>query len=113
MALNILGIFISIITLLIVMELIRRRKLKEKYAIIWIGLFLAFLLICVRFEVVSLVGEIVGIKTPSNVLFFFGLMFCFIIVLSLSVIVSVLSDRVRTLAQQLALLEYEVRNKRE
>ncbi len=111
--LQITGTLTSFFILLIIFELIRRKKIKEKYALVWIALFVSFIAICLYFPIVVWVSDLLGIQTPSNTLFFLGMIFSLLIILSLTVIVSILSNRIRLLAQKLALLEFELNQLKE
>jgi hypothetical protein len=98
----------SIILLLIILELIRRKYLRERYALIWIVTGCLFLLLCIRVTILYHISNLLGFTVPSNALFFFGILSLILIVLGLSVITSRLAEKNRTLTQEVTLLEKRV-----
>ena len=106
--LNLVAIVGSALLLLVILELIRRRYLRERYALIWIILGTLFLVISIRMNILYGVSDLLGFSVPSNALFFFGVLFLLLISLGLSVITSRLAEKNRTLTQEVALLKKRV-----
>jgi len=106
--LNIFAILGSIILLLIILELIRRKYLRERYALIWIVTGGFFLLLSVREEILHGISDILGFSLPVNALFFCGILFLIVIVLGLSVVTSRLSEKNKILTQEVVLLKKRV-----
>jgi len=107
-AVNLFAIIGSIILLLIILELTRRRYLRERYALIWIVTGSLFLLLSIRFDILRFLSKPIGFSIPSNALFFFGILFLLLIVLGLSVITSRLAEKNRLLTQEVVLLKKRV-----
>jgi hypothetical protein len=89
----------------LVFEMVRRRRLHERYAIVWLGAALALLVLAVWTGLLEAISDLVGIKTPSNAFFVIAFAFLLMLVLHFSSAVSKLSDETRVLAQRLALLQ--------
>ena len=106
--LNLFAILGSIILLLIILELIRRKYLRERYALIWIVTGGFFLLLSVREEILHGISDILGFSLPVNALFFCGILFLIVIVLGLSVVTSRLSEKNKILTQEVVLLKKRV-----
>ena len=98
----------SMILLLVILELIRRKYLKERYALIWLITGSLFLVLSIRVDVLSHLTRALGFSVPANALFFLGILFLILIVLGLSVITSRLTEKNGALAQELALLKKRV-----
>ncbi len=98
----------SFILLLIILELIRRKYLRERYALLWIVTGGLFLLISIRVSLLHWISNLLGFSIPSNALFFFGILFLVLLSLALSVITSRLSEKNRILTQKVVLLEKRV-----
>jgi hypothetical protein len=92
----------------LVFEMVRRRHLHERYAILWLGAALALLVLAVWTALLRDICNVVGIKTPSNAFFVIAFAFLLLLVLHFSSVVSKLSDETRVLAQRLALLQQRV-----
>lgn len=106
--LQLLAVIACFCLLLATIELIRRRDLEEKYAILWL-LTAIFLLICSSyFRTIEWASDLVGALVPSNFLFILALLFLVIISLSLTVVVSKESLKNRKMSQQLALLRFTI-----
>jgi hypothetical protein len=106
--LNLFAIIGSIILLLVILELIRRKYLQERYSLIWIVTGILFLLLSIRVDILYRISNFLGFSIPSNALFFFGVLFLILIVLGLSVITSRLSVKNKILAQEVVLLKKRV-----
>jgi hypothetical protein len=106
--LNLFAILGSIILLLIILELVRRKYLRERYALTWIVTGILFLLLSVKEDILHLISDILGFSLPVNALFFFGILFLVLIVLGLSVVTSRLAEKNRVLTQRVVLLEKRV-----
>ena len=90
--------------LLMVVELVRRRKLKEEYSVLWVGTASVVLLISIWFSLLRQVTDAIGAVSPASTLFFFGLLFCVVLLLHFSVRISALERRLTTLVQEVGLM---------
>jgi hypothetical protein len=88
-----------------IIELVRRRKLKEEYSFIWLITGFFFVLFAVWSDILVIVSQILGIALPVNTLFFMAIIFIFLLCLYFSLRISALSTQVKNLAQQLAMLQ--------
>jgi hypothetical protein len=105
----IIGIIGSLIVLGLIVELLRRRQLSEKYAVLWlvIGLIILVLTFIGR-ENLRLLSNTLGFTLASNLLFFLAILFLLGVTLHLSWEVSRSEDESRKLAEDLAILRLEV-----
>lgn len=95
----------SVALLLTVLELVRRRRLLERYAVLWIFSATILVLLSVWSNLLHIIASHIGIATPSNALFAVGLGFVSILLLHFSLAVSRLADQSKILAQRVALLQ--------
>lgn len=84
---------------------VARRKLLLRYSLLWLTLALVVLLGAIFPNIVTFLADLFGFDVPSNFIFFFGLFFLLSICLSLSVVVSKQSMKIKNLVQKLALLD--------
>jgi hypothetical protein len=97
---------VSVVLLLVVFELIRSRRLRERYALLWLATGVVLIALSAWRGGLSTIARWVGVSTyPPAVLFAVGLLFVIIVLLHYSTVLSRLSDQNTTLAQRLALLE--------
>jgi predicted permease len=105
---NFLALIGSLILLLLILELIRRRYLRERYSLLWIATGGFSLLLSIKVDLLRDISDLLGFSIPSNALFFLGLLFLILLSLGLSVITSRLAEKNRILAQKVVLLERRV-----
>ncbi|MDA8234510.1 MAG: DUF2304 domain-containing protein [Clostridia bacterium] len=106
-----LAILFSLIFLLAVVDLVRRRRLKEQYSLLW--LLVGFLMLFLSLSRVNLemLAAWLDIKYAPAMLFLFGLIFSFILILHLTVVISKMSERVVILTQEFAILREQLQEK--
>ena len=99
--LAIVSIITAVAALILVFELLRRRRLREKYAAIWVVIALGTLIVAAFPQILRWVADLVGIQTPSNLLFFGSLIVLFAVSLQLSREVGLLEEQSRRLAEEI------------
>ncbi len=102
--LRIIAIAGSLILLIFIVELVRRRRLKEEYSVLWVATALALLLLAVWGGLLRDLAHFIGADSQASTLYFFGLLFVVFLLLHFSVRVSNLERRVIVLLQEIALL---------
>lgn len=90
-----------------IIELVRRRKIKEEYSLLWLLSGVIICLLSLWHEAVVWITKIVGAVYAPSILFFFGLIFLALISIFYSIKLSGLSNQVKNLSQKLAILEAE------
>jgi hypothetical protein len=91
--------------LFVLLELVRRRSLLERYALLWLFSALVLLALAVWRDLLEQVASALGVAYPPNALFLIAFGFVLVLLLHFSLAVSRLSDQSKVLAQRLALLE--------
>jgi hypothetical protein len=109
--LQIVAIVISSGLLLVVLELVRRRRLSERYALLWLGSALILLVLSAWANLLNRVSDLVGVAAPVNALFAIAFGFVLVLLLHFSVTVSRLSEENKLLAQEAARLDQELRSR--
>jgi hypothetical protein len=110
--LRIIGIVGSLALLLFILELVRRRQLKEEYSVLWVITSLLLLLLAAWEGLLRGVRNLIGAGSEASTLYFFGLLFVVTLLLHFSVRVSRLERRVTSMMQEIALLGAANRNGR-
>jgi len=106
LAVSIAGTIASLALLLIVLELIRSRRLRERYALLWVATGIALVVLSAWRDGLNTIAGWVGVRSyPPAVLFAVGILFIILVLLHYSTVISRLSDQNVLLAQRLALLE--------
>lgn len=98
----------SIALIILVLELIRRHYLKERYSLLWLTTSGVFLVLSLTIKLFTPVAQFFGFKIISNALFLAGIVFLVVIALGMTVAISNLSERNKRLAQEIVLLKKKV-----
>ena len=111
---SVIGAIASILLILVVLELVRGRRLKERYALLWLATGLVLLVLSVWRGGLNTIAGWLGVTSyPPAVLFAIGLLFVILVLLHYSTVISRLHDQNTVLAQKLALLEHELASRRD
>jgi hypothetical protein len=102
----------AVILLLVILELIRSRRLQERYALLWLLTGIVILILGLWRGLLSTIADSVGIAYPPSALFVLAAFFILLLLLHYSTVISTLADQNRMLAQRLALLEHRLEEER-
>ncbi|TML67533.1 MAG: DUF2304 domain-containing protein [Actinobacteria bacterium] len=112
-AVSITAAVASFLLLLIVFELIRSRRLRERYALMWLLTGAVLLALSLWRGGLNTIASWFGVTTyPPAILGAVGALFILVVLLHYSTVISRLSDQNTILAQRLALLEQQLREGR-
>jgi hypothetical protein len=103
-----LAITVTLALLLLVFELVRRKRLSERYAILWLLAAITLFVLAAWKGLLTSLSNDVGISYPPSALFAVAIGLIAMILLHFSLAVSRLSDQNKILAQRLALLQQRV-----
>lgn len=104
----IFGILAAILTLVVVIELLRRRQLRERHAIWWIIAGCLALIAGVFPSTLVWAASIVGVEVPLNLVFFVSIAILFLVCLQHSSELTKLESKTRVLAEDVALLNLRI-----
>jgi hypothetical protein len=100
----------ALVLLGVVLEMVRRRRLLERYALLWLFSAVVILGLALWRGALEQVAHAVGIYSPPNALFFVAMAFILVLLLHFSAAVSRLADQSKVLAQRQAILEEQLRD---
>ncbi len=89
--------------LVTIIELVRRRRLKEEYSVLWIAAGVTILVVGLNYGLLERITAFIGAGLTSSTLFFFGIFFVLALCLQFSVKISRLEMQLKNLAQELAI----------
>jgi hypothetical protein len=99
----------SILLLLVILELIRSRRLQERYALLWVMTAVVLLVFALWRDGLNVLANTVGIAYPPSALFLLAAVFILVVLLHYSTAISELAERNLLLAQRIALLEQKLK----
>lgn len=102
------GIGFSVLVLVLIVSLLLRRRLREKYAILWLVIGLAILVLAVFPQLLLSLTGFLGFELPSNLIFALAVVLLVGVTLHLSWELSQAEDEVRRVAEDIAILRADV-----
>ena len=93
--LQILIIVVIILAMLYIVNHVRKKSIDFKYALLWLKLL-------------NVVAKAFGIASPVNMLFFFGFCLSIVVIFTLSIALSNLTDKVKKMAQEIAIIRKDM-----
>jgi hypothetical protein len=106
--LQIVAIVCASALVLLVLEMVRQRRLMERYALLWMFASAVVLGLAVWEDGLNTIAEAMGIASPPNALFFIAVAFILALLLHFSAAMSRLADQSKVLAQRQAILERRI-----
>ena len=104
----IFGIVSAVLILIVVIELLRRRHLRERHAIWWIIAGTLALVAGVFPSTLDWAASLIGIEVPINLVFFVSIAILFLVSLQHSSEITQLESKTRTLAERVAIMELRI-----
>lgn len=99
---------LSLVIVLLVFDMLRRKKIREKYAALWLVVGLSMLVLAAFPRLLEFVADILNVQVPSNLLFAMSIVLALGVCLHLSWEISVVEDETRVLAEEAAILRAQL-----
>tara|TARA_B100000315_G_C14572519_1_gene586325 strand:- start:1301 stop:1657 length:357 start_codon:yes stop_codon:yes gene_type:complete len=109
---NLLAIVLGITIFIVIIELVRRRKLREEYSWLWLLTGSVIITLAIFYNLLFDITELIGAENPISTLFFFSTIFLILLCLQFSVQISKFTNQIRKLAQELAILKTELNRRK-
>lgn len=105
----IFGILAALITLFVVIEMLRRRQLRERHAIWWVIAGLLALTVGIFPGILEWAATLVGVDLPTNLVFFVSIAVLFLVCIQHSSELTMLESKTRALVEMSALQDLRIR----
>lgn len=106
---QLLSIIGSLSILLFLVELVRKRKLKENYSLLWFGITIIFLIFSIWPDFLFDIASLLDIQYAPSALFLILVTGLYLLLIHFSVVVSGLSEKNKRLSQKLGLMDLEIK----
>ena len=106
---QIIAVVVVLAIFLLILDLVRRRRLVERYALLWMAAAFVLLVLSIWTGGLDVIADAMGIQEPANAIFILAFAMIFLLLLNFSVATSRLSEETKILAQEIARLEQELR----
>lgn len=113
MSASVLAVITSVITLVFIIDLLRRGVLKEKYAVLWLSVAGIALVLSIFPSLLEWITEVLGFEVPANFLFFGTIVVLVLVAVQLSYELSSHEAKIRRLAEEVALQSEEIKRLRD
>ena len=104
----IVGVLGSLAALIFILEMVRQRRLREEYSLLWLATAVVLLLLSLSRPLLDVLAQAVGIFYPPSALFVVALLFILALLMHFSMVITRLTQENKETAQQIALLRYEL-----
>lgn len=101
---KIFALLICCLVFVCTVNLVRKRKLREEYSVLWITTSILMFILVIRYEWLVALTTLIGAGLPTTTLFICSIIFLMLIAVQFSIKISALTDQVKNLAQENALL---------
>lgn len=105
---QVFALLVSVAIFVIVIDMVRRRRLREEYSVLWLVTSVVMFILVFKYEWLVAVTEWIGATTSSTTLFIGSLVFLMLLSVQFCIKISRLTDQVKDLTQENALLRKRV-----
>lgn len=101
---QIFALLVSLSIFVFTIEMVRRKRLREEYSVLWLGTSVIMFILVIRYEWLVLLTNAIGAVLPTSTLFIGSIIFLVLLAVQFSIKISKLTDQVKNLAQDNALM---------
>lgn len=101
---QIFALIISVIVFLFTIEMVRKKKLREEYSVLWLSTSFVMFILILKYEWLVNLTDLIGAKLPTTTLFIGSFVFLVLISVQFSIKISRLTDQLKDLVQENAIL---------
>lgn len=105
---QIFALIVSAMVFFFVIELVRRRRLREEYSVLWLLTSVGMFILVLKYEWLVAVSGWIGAVLPTTTLFVGSIVFLMLLSVQFCIKISRLTDQVKNLSQDNALLRHQV-----
>lgn len=102
-----------VIIFILLVNAVKKNNLDIKYSLCWLLLVVVLIVLTCFKDLLEIMADVMGIASPVNMLFLCGFVFALLIIYTLTVALSKISNRVRRLAQEIAFLSNKINELKE
>ena len=105
---QIFALLVRLLIFVVTVDMVRKRRLREEYSVLWLATSLLMFLLVLRYEWLVLLTNAIGAVLPTTTLFLASIIFLMLLAVQFCIKLSRLSDQIKNLAQDNALLRAEL-----
>lgn len=105
---KIFALIICLVIFTFTLNMVRKRRLKEEYSVLWLTTSVIMFLLVIKYSWLESVTRLIGAGLPTTTLFIGSIIFLMLIALQFSIKISKLTDQVKNLSQDNALMRTDL-----
>ena len=107
---QIFALFVSVLVFIFIINEVRKRRLREEYSVLWLAISVVMFVLILRYQWLFALTRFIGATTTTTTLFLFALIFLILLSVQFCIKISRLTDQVKNLSQDNALMKLEIEN---
>ena len=107
---QIFALLVSLVIFVAVVDLVRKRRLREEYSVLWLATSVLMFVLVLRYEWLVALTALIGAGLPTTTLFLCAIIFLMLLAVQFCIKISKLTDQVKNLSQENALMKAEIEN---
>lgn len=104
---QIFALLVSLGVFIFTIELVRKKRLREEYSVLWLGTSFVMFILIIKYDWLVQLSNLIGAVLPTTTLFLGSIIFLVLLSVQFSIKISRLTDQVKDLVQENALLRHE------
>jgi hypothetical protein len=105
---KIFALIVSALVFVVVVDMVRRRRLREEYSVLWLATSVIMFALVIRYEWLVDLTALIGAELPTTTLFLFSIIFLLLLSVQFCIKISRLTDQVKNISQENALMKQEI-----
>jgi len=105
---QIFALVVSALVFVIVIDMVRKRRLREEYSVLWLLTSLLMFVLVLRYEWLVSLTDLIGAGLPTTTLFLFSIIFLMLLSVQFCIMISKLTNHMKNLSQENALMRQEI-----
>jgi hypothetical protein len=107
---QIFALVVSALIFIVVVDLVRRRRLREEYSVLWLLTSVIMFILVLRYEWLVALTSLIGAGLPTTTLFLGSIIFLMLVSVQFCIKISQLTEQVKDLCQENAIMRLELEN---
>ena len=105
---QVFALIVSVAVFVVVVDMVRRRRLREEYSVLWLVTSVIMFVLVFRYEWLVTLTTAIGAGLPTTTLFLFSIIFLMLLSVQFCIKISRLTDQVKNLSQENALMKRDI-----
>ena len=107
---QIFALIVSAMVFVIVIDMVRKRRLREEYSVLWLLTSVLMFVLIFRYEWLVALTDLIGAGLPTTTLFLSSIIFLMLLSVQFCIKISQLTEQVKILSQENALMKRDLEN---